>query len=184
MAFVRTKDVYGHKYYQLVESYRENGKVRQRVLAHLGESASLEEAVEATAVEIAKLREMRQALLDEREGILLELHQKLPNVMEHHGGVPPVLGQFLTSPEYQTMQGMRGRYFDFQSDYSRPPSVCCASGVRYTGYYGFMGACGRYHRIPKEVETLEARIERTEERLEKLRAVVTNDGDARGRVHG
>ena len=175
MAFVRTKDVYGHKYYQLVESYREDGKVRQRVLAHLGESASLEEATETTAAEIATLREKRQALLDEREGILKDLHQKLPNVMEHHGGVPPVLGQFLTSPEYQTMEGMRGRYFDFQSDYSRPPSGYWVSSVRYTGYYGFMGACGRYHRIPKEVETLEARIERTEVRLGKLRAVVTNE---------
>jgi len=34
-----------------------------------------------------------------------------------------------------------------------------------------MGICGRYWKIPKEVEALEARIESTEARLEKLEAV-------------
>ncbi len=46
MAFVRTKRVGGREYYQLVESYRENDKVRQRVLAHLGRSPTVEAAIE------------------------------------------------------------------------------------------------------------------------------------------
>jgi hypothetical protein len=36
MAYVRKKRVYDDVYYQLVEGYRENGKVKQRVLVHLG----------------------------------------------------------------------------------------------------------------------------------------------------
>jgi hypothetical protein len=36
-----------YTYYQLVEGYRENGKVRQRVLAHLGRYPTVEGAIES-----------------------------------------------------------------------------------------------------------------------------------------
>jgi hypothetical protein len=36
MAFIRKKTVNGKEYAQVVENYREEGKVRQRVLLHLG----------------------------------------------------------------------------------------------------------------------------------------------------
>ena len=36
MAFVRTKTVKGKKYRYLVENYREEGKVRQRIIEYLG----------------------------------------------------------------------------------------------------------------------------------------------------
>lgn len=45
MAFVRHKKVKGHKYYQLVRNYREQGKHCQEVLWHLGLHDSLEEAI-------------------------------------------------------------------------------------------------------------------------------------------
>jgi hypothetical protein len=38
--FVRQKTVNGLTYYQLVESYRKDGKVRQRVLWHMGQDAT------------------------------------------------------------------------------------------------------------------------------------------------
>jgi hypothetical protein len=41
--FVRKKVVTGHTYYQLVETYRKDGKVRQRVLWHMGQDATIEE---------------------------------------------------------------------------------------------------------------------------------------------
>jgi len=44
--FIRKKRVDGREYHQLVENYREDGQVRQRVLAHLGTHATLEEAIE------------------------------------------------------------------------------------------------------------------------------------------
>jgi hypothetical protein len=37
MAFIRKKKVAGKEYAQVVENYREGGKVKQRVLLHLGE---------------------------------------------------------------------------------------------------------------------------------------------------
>ncbi len=45
MAYVRKKKTKGGEYYQLVEGRRENGKVKQRVLAHLGKCKTVEKAL-------------------------------------------------------------------------------------------------------------------------------------------
>jgi hypothetical protein len=45
MPFIRTKLVKGIAYYYLVESYREDGKVRQRVLAYLGKHSTVNAAL-------------------------------------------------------------------------------------------------------------------------------------------
>ncbi len=45
MAFIRTKRVNGKGYAQVVENYREGGKVRQRVLLHLGDFSPAEALV-------------------------------------------------------------------------------------------------------------------------------------------
>ncbi len=42
--------------YQLIESYREGGKIRQRVIACLGPHSTIEAALEATRGEIASAR--------------------------------------------------------------------------------------------------------------------------------
>jgi hypothetical protein len=44
MSFIRVKWIKGVAYHYLVESFREEGKARQRVLAYLGEHNSLEDA--------------------------------------------------------------------------------------------------------------------------------------------
>ena len=44
MAYVRKKKVGKYEYYQLVEGKRVDGKVRQRVIAHLGKHGSIEAA--------------------------------------------------------------------------------------------------------------------------------------------
>ena len=36
MAFIRTKKIRGHTYYYRVESYTEEGRIKQRVLEYLG----------------------------------------------------------------------------------------------------------------------------------------------------
>ncbi len=62
--FVRKKKVGSHEYYQLVENRRESGKVRQRVLAHLGRYESLEANLEDLERDLA---EYRQAARGHRE---------------------------------------------------------------------------------------------------------------------
>ncbi len=57
MAYVRKKKTKGREYYQLVEGRRENGKVRQKVLAHLGDCPSAKLALRRWPREIVKLRE-------------------------------------------------------------------------------------------------------------------------------
>jgi hypothetical protein len=56
VSFTRTKKQGARTYYQLVESYREDGKVRQRMLAHLGHYPSLEAAIEGYSAAAARAR--------------------------------------------------------------------------------------------------------------------------------
>jgi hypothetical protein len=43
--YVRKKTASGREYYQLVESFREGGKARQRVVAHLGKYTTVDKAL-------------------------------------------------------------------------------------------------------------------------------------------
>lgn len=52
MSFIRTKRIKGVLYYYLVENYRENGKVRQRVLAYLGQFNTIATAYEHWRVQL------------------------------------------------------------------------------------------------------------------------------------
>ena len=45
MSFIRRKVAHSKTYYALVESYRENGKVKQRILCPLGKSPTFEDAI-------------------------------------------------------------------------------------------------------------------------------------------
>ena len=56
MAFVRIKRVDGKEYHQLVESRRVDGKPRQKVLLHLGQHASVEEALKRWPRKVGGLR--------------------------------------------------------------------------------------------------------------------------------
>ena len=41
MAFIRKKKIKGKNYYYIVESYKENGEVKQRVLGYIGTAENL-----------------------------------------------------------------------------------------------------------------------------------------------
>ncbi len=56
LAYVRKKKARGKTVYQLVEGRREGGKVRQKVLVHLGEHPTVERALERWPARIVKLR--------------------------------------------------------------------------------------------------------------------------------
>ena len=58
--YVRTVNSRGREYRQLVRSFRESGKVKQEVIAHLGELTSAEEALEYWPQEVKLLRRTGQ----------------------------------------------------------------------------------------------------------------------------
>ena len=51
--FIRRKIVRGVTYYALVESYRKNGKVRQRILCSLGRQCSLDHLIDRAERDVA-----------------------------------------------------------------------------------------------------------------------------------
>jgi len=58
--YVRTVSSRGREYNQLVRSYREKGKVKQEVIAHLGELKDADEALEYWPQEVELLRRTGQ----------------------------------------------------------------------------------------------------------------------------
>jgi hypothetical protein len=91
MAFIRTKRVGEHEYFQLVENYREDGHHRQRVLAHLGQHDTVEAALEAAREKLIGVgvdRDMKA----EREARLWEqtIRRIYGDRLDHyHGGEIP-----------------------------------------------------------------------------------------------
>lgn len=80
MAYVRRKQVKGRSYYQVVESYRDGGKPRQRVIAHLGPWPSIEEAIdgwrmraELWAAQAHRLRQKIGATEEQRQAYYEQL---------------------------------------------------------------------------------------------------------------
>jgi hypothetical protein len=62
VAFVRTKRVGKHEYRQLVENYREYGQHRQRVLAHLGQHDTVQDAIAGLRRKLAEREVSRLAV--------------------------------------------------------------------------------------------------------------------------
>ncbi len=79
MAYVRKKKVKGREYHQLVETRRVEGKPRQRVLLHLGQYRTVDEALEGWSKEVETLRELARHEFEEvPEGADSVLAQRKP----------------------------------------------------------------------------------------------------------
>jgi hypothetical protein len=75
--YVRTVTSRGREYNQLVRSYREDGKVKQEVIAHLGELTSAREALEFWPQEVELLRRTGQHSKADRVEAKLERVREL-----------------------------------------------------------------------------------------------------------
>lgn len=88
--FIRKKTIYGGKIaVQICENYREQGKVRQRVLKHVGtverkDSDMLAKLIEASAF-------IKKELEDQKEKSALEIEPNLPIVMPENPVIHPAL---------------------------------------------------------------------------------------------
>ena len=87
MAFIRAKVVKGKAYYQLIETYREDGRVRQRVLAHLGRDSTFEAAIETYERRLGWAREYEGRLRKEAEGMFGPLYRAVhPEIPQPYPG--------------------------------------------------------------------------------------------------
>jgi len=88
--FVRKKPLYGGKIaVQICESYREQGKVRQRVLRHVGTVDRKDAEVLAKLIETSTF--IKNELEDQKEKSALEIEPNLPIVMPENPAVHPHL---------------------------------------------------------------------------------------------
>src|ERR671932_2132742 len=85
MSFIRKKRVGEREYYQLVENRRENGAHRQRVLAHLGKHATVEDAIAALREGLEALDESK--LVAHMNEAASEAKAWERNIREHYGAL-------------------------------------------------------------------------------------------------
>ena len=88
MAFVRSKVVAGHQYYQLVENYRHDGKHRQRVLAHLGKHATLGGAIDDAAARVDAAKEAAREDRRRARRLLEGYARRHPEKLDRDGRPP------------------------------------------------------------------------------------------------
>jgi hypothetical protein len=81
--YVRTVSSRGRQYNQLVRSYREGGKVKQEVIAHLGELKDADEALDYWPQEVELLRRTGQHTKADK------VESKLKRLREATEGVEP-----------------------------------------------------------------------------------------------
>lgn len=111
MAFVRTKTRNGKRRYHLVENYREDGKVRQRTIAYLGEYPTIEAAIEGLTQEIQRRHQRAESSRREADAVRQRMH---PNWIARNGGEVPkprregarfsrkLFGRYWSALEYAT----------------------------------------------------------------------------------
>ena len=172
MAFIRTKQVEGREYRQLVENYREDGKHRQRVLAHLGKHETLEEAIEALQNRLERLEPQRDEQHTEaeeyRQGILR--HFSAPLEKHHGGSIPTWEAVWIKGGRlpYYLSHHLSGGEAEYRRDFAEATTF-----RSHSGYEVFESWVRWAERHQEKAQALQTKIDRLHHRLEKLRAVVT-----------
>lgn len=60
MSFIRTKKIKGHEYKYEVENYRENGKVKQRILKYIGRKDKTPAPIPVFTIFQKKIKKVRK----------------------------------------------------------------------------------------------------------------------------
>lgn len=164
MAFIRPKQVHGHKYYQAVRNYRDrDGNHRQQVLCHLGAHSTLEAAIDAERTKVkvhrgcAVLRRMKAKDLRAK---ILDLH-----------GWEFVDGELPSSTE-AAQESWRWweqweAYFDPKNHYARRHIDIEEVDIQFEKY----SSCFDYHIAMNHARNADRRADAHQEKLDKLNRV-------------
>jgi len=175
MAYIRTKKIGGkYEYRQLVETYREDGKHRQRVLAHLGKHETLEEAIEAVyaKVEAAEKpwREHRAQADQYRLAIKENFSQQID---KHHNGDIPSTDEMIAKGGHWFYPPFDAEMEAYRSEFGAPERVWKPGrGMvdEYEQYRVFYGWAYGVERHQEKAQELKPKIDKLRHRLAKLKA--------------
>ena len=123
MSFIRKKRVGEREYYQLVENHRENGAHRQRVLAHLGKHATVEDAIAALREGLEALDESK--LVAHMNEAASEAKAWERNIREHYGA--------LLQRYHHEQVPDQAEVHEFAQDYHSAPRTDEVIGKNYFG---------------------------------------------------
>lgn len=182
MGFIRAREVVDEasgetrRYYQLVED-------QQRVVAHLGEHPTVEDAVTELRGRLRELEVERDEHRREAEEHASAIVQTYPAQLErYHGGRIPTRNEHHGMAWPKPWATEKGRRYmrDFGRVEWKPSSRREGQTYEaYSGYETFASWVRAYRWHEKKVAGLQARIDRLSAKLEKFEGLsVTGSGDA------
>ena len=174
MAFVRKKKVAGREYRQLVENYRENGEHRQRVLAHLGQHETVEDAIAGLRNKWSTLAAERDEHLAEQARYQAGLLDRFSAALEkHYGGEIPTYDEVVANGGYFYWL-FRDEEAAYRSDFGPAQQEWLSGSGRrevYRGYGTFKNWVYRAEHHQEQAVKLRSKIDKLRSGIEKLEAV-------------
>ena len=157
MAYVRQKKNSYGPCYQLVESYRDGWKVRQRVIAHPGRYPTVEEYLAGTRGEIERLRDRAASERDKAESIKQGTPERMRRQAQDTEDV-------LAAMSNKTPREVRTPAINLDEWFSTPPRRGGSRSVdRITAPYRWsLERAGVYDRL---ADRLEERLAQNEQSL-------------------
>jgi len=155
MAFVRQKQSRGRTAYYLVENYRADSKVKQKVLAYLGECDTVEKAIASFEEEAARVTALAHKFEEKAAGEKAELVRRFEEAVGRH----PTL---LTYPSFRALSDSLANDIVPRPERRR---------ISTNSSDGYVHAYTRYWDSMDEARRLIARAEAAAKRAERLRSL-------------
>lgn len=183
MCFVRIKEIVNketgktYRYHQLVENYWQEGRSQQKVVAHLGEHCTLEDAIAELRKRLHELEAKRHEHREEEDKYASDITLKYsPQLIKFHGGRIPPQNEHHALAWPKPWATERGRRY--MREFGRvewKPSLQKEGQTyeAYSGYETFGSWVRMYWWHKKNVAELQGRIDRLTTKLNKFEGLST-----------
>lgn len=153
MSFIRRVKVKGHTYFQECESYRENGKIKTRVLKHLGKNP----CQVPSDVEMGELREDRE-----------RLEAEIKRLKAQNEAMERQLKQHSLSSFPLTYEGALDYIAAIASEHLYPQPEVVASELNRLGFPGFRGGKWDKQKVKRQLDKLRGKIKTVEVKAQAI----------------
>lgn len=178
MRFIETKEVVDEetgktrRYYQLVENNLEDGRSRQKVVAHLGKHPTVEDAVAELHKRLRELEAKRDEHREEADRYASDIARTYSTQLrKYHGGRIPKRSEHhgLAWPKPWATEAGRRYMRDFgRVEWKRSSMRKGQTYEAYSGYETFSSWVHMYWWHEKRAAEFQARIEKLSTKLNKF----------------
>jgi hypothetical protein len=166
-----------HRHHQVVEIYREKGRDQRRILAHLGEHPTVEEAVAGLRERRRDLETMRDEHREAADRYASDIRRRYSSQLKkYHGGCIPERSEHHRLAWPKPWATERGRRYmrDFgRVEWKRSLMREGQTYEAYSGYETFGSWVHLYWWHERKAAQLQARVEKLSAKLNKFEGLST-----------